>query len=514
LKRLQSASGKNWGETYAYDGYGNLTQMNPTGTAGAPALSLTVALDSNNVPTNRIAATGVSYDNNGNQTAGFGGLLLGYDAANRVTGVGGSQGGTYAYDSDNRRIYRQDASGTETIYFYGVDGKKLATYTIGFTKTTGYLGDTDYTMQLNYQSGNVYFAGRLIRAEGNPVTTDRLGSVRNGGPGALGYQAQYPYGVEYTLTVNDREKYATYTRDSVGLDYAMNRYYASQWGRFLSPDPYLNSAGPTDPGSWNRYGYTRSDPVNRFDPEGLLDWDGGCPPDVICVWGGSPGSGPGGGGGGGNGGGSGPIPCVEVADRIAIDPFFRPCGGGGGSNGGSGGGSGTRPAGSNGARQDLGRVTCYQYFGFASAAAAQAAFASINFVIVNLGVPQVQPVDGGLQIVGGPPPAQWTGGNTVQINYSYNWFDFSNESGQNTATGQPTTFNFLQAENDLLGTNMNTSQLAALILLHEFEHSPAGGNAPQELDNKAFNLPIYQNCIGPLGPPPPPTVPPVGRGPN
>jgi hypothetical protein len=61
---------------------------------------------------------------------------------------------------------------------------------------------------------------------------------------------------------------------------------------------------------------------------------------------------------------------------------------------------------------------------------------------------------------------------------------------------------------------MNTSQLAALILLHEFEHSPAGGNAPQELDNKAFNLPIYQNCIGPLGPPPPPTVPPVGRGPN
>ena len=275
LKRLQSASGKNWGETYAYDGYGNLTQMNPTGTAGAPSLSLTVALDSNNVPTNRIAATGVSYDNNGNQTAGFGGLLLGYDAANRVTGVGGSQGGTYAYDSDNRRIYRQDASGTETIYFYGVDGKKLATYTIGFTKTTGYLGDTDYTMQLNYQSGNVYFAGRLIRAEGNPVTTDRLGSVRNGGPGALGYQAQYPYGVEYTLTVNDREKYATYTRDSAGLDYAMNRYYSSQWGRFLSPDPYGGSAATGNPQSWNRYAYAGNDSVNNSDPSGLYLYGGG-----------------------------------------------------------------------------------------------------------------------------------------------------------------------------------------------------------------------------------------------
>ena len=54
------------------------------------------------------------------------------------------------------------------------------------------------------------------------MATDRLGSVRwNTG----GYQAQYSYGVEYTTTTNDREKYATYTRDSLtGLDYAMNRH--------------------------------------------------------------------------------------------------------------------------------------------------------------------------------------------------------------------------------------------------------------------------------------------------
>ena len=37
----------------------------------------------NNVPTNRIQATGVTYDNNGNQTAGFGGLTFSYDRANR-----------------------------------------------------------------------------------------------------------------------------------------------------------------------------------------------------------------------------------------------------------------------------------------------------------------------------------------------------------------------------------------------------------------------------------------------
>jgi len=109
-------------------------------------------------------------------------------------------------------------------------------------------------------------------AEGNFVQTDRLGSVRSGGPGGLGYQAQYPYGVEYTpQTVNDREKYATYTRDSVtGLDYAMNRYYSSQWGRFLSPDPSGGSVAPGNPQSWNRYGYAANDPANRADPTGLL----------------------------------------------------------------------------------------------------------------------------------------------------------------------------------------------------------------------------------------------------
>ncbi len=109
LKRLASASGKNWSETYTYDGYGNLTQM--------PPLNLTVALDANNVPTNRISAAGVMYDNNGNQTQGFGGYAFTYDAANRVTAVSGTGTAAYAYDSDNRRIYSRNASGAGLDYF-------------------------------------------------------------------------------------------------------------------------------------------------------------------------------------------------------------------------------------------------------------------------------------------------------------------------------------------------------------------------------------------------------------
>jgi RHS repeat-associated protein len=230
-----------------------------------------VALDANNVPTNRIAAQGVMYDNNGNQTQGFG-LAMTYDVANRLSAVGNGTFSYYAYDSDNRRIYSRNASGSETIYFYGADGMRIATYT--YTMIT-YNGNAE--IQLTQQSQNVYFLGKPISAEGNLVSTDRLGSVRSGGPGGLGYQAQYPYGVEYSLTANDREKYATYTRDSAtGFDYATNRYYASQWGRFLSPDPSGASMSPGNPQSWNRYVYVSGDPVNHADPTGLFITVEGC----------------------------------------------------------------------------------------------------------------------------------------------------------------------------------------------------------------------------------------------
>ncbi len=39
----------------------------------------------------------------------------------------------------------------------------------------------------------------------------------------------------------------------------------------MTPDPYTNSGRLSDPQSWNRYAYTRGDPVNRYDPNGTED---------------------------------------------------------------------------------------------------------------------------------------------------------------------------------------------------------------------------------------------------
>ena len=92
----------------------------------------------------------------------------------------------------------------------------------------------------------------------------------------------------------------------------------------LFEDPHLlASGGLADPGSWNRYAYVQGDPVNFYDPEGLLmavahgDGGGG-------GFGGNPfyspfaGS-PGGGGGSpepgsGGGGGGGPAETLHIGD--------------------------------------------------------------------------------------------------------------------------------------------------------------------------------------------------------
>jgi len=53
----------------------------------------------------------------------------------------------------------------------------------------------------------------------------------------------------------------------------MNRYYGSNLGRFLTPDPFGGSAVAANPQSWNRYAYVNNDPINHNDPSGLAPGD-------------------------------------------------------------------------------------------------------------------------------------------------------------------------------------------------------------------------------------------------
>jgi len=52
-----------------------------------------------------------------------------------------------------------------------------------------------------------------------------------------------------------------------GFDYADQRFYASTYGRFNTPD--RKKGNGANPGSLNRYAYVAGDPINKNDPRGL-----------------------------------------------------------------------------------------------------------------------------------------------------------------------------------------------------------------------------------------------------
>jgi RHS repeat-associated protein len=287
LNRVTAASSTTgWTQSFDYDGFGNLWSQTM---AGGSATPMSVNLD---MLKNRINTAGWNYDNNGNTVAmptSGGYAALEYDVDNRLTKWTGPVGEeNYRYLPDNKRVWKKAPGGAETVYFYGAGGQKLITYTLQISPVA-----------LVSPVENVYFGGKLIRANGVSVVHDRLGSVVARGDSSSSVITKHdylPYGEEMgTATGGNVDKFGTYLRDqTTGLDYADQRYFAGTGaGRFLSSDPYEASGGASEPGSWNRYPYVGGDPVNFRDKKGLFSrWAGdeceenceegeGGPPDEI-----------------------------------------------------------------------------------------------------------------------------------------------------------------------------------------------------------------------------------------
>ena len=242
-----------WGQAYVYDGFGNLYQKNVT-KGSAPSMSYSVY-----APTNQLY--GLGYDANGNVTYPPTGGPLTYDFLNRV--VTAPNGVAYSYDASNRRVWKLNANG-EAYYLYDLNGENLGTFTpqMGVDPTKLYL------QPVAWQERAYFFGKKLF------VTEDNVGSALASSPSPRSF---YPYGEPKSGTAaTEQYAFATYWEDSeTGLDYAMNRYYSSGLGRFLSTDPDNASISLRDPQSWNRYTYVENDPVNKNDPTGL---EGAGPP--------------------------------------------------------------------------------------------------------------------------------------------------------------------------------------------------------------------------------------------
>jgi len=259
LGRLTSAvtTGPEWGLSFSYDGFGNKTQQTVTKGTG-PTHSFPV-----DAATNRLG--GFGYDLNGNVVSGLSGLpgTYSFDNENRLVN---NNVETYGYGAANQRLWKRRSNGVYEVYLYGLGSELLEIY----EATSG----TPWGFARKAGSQRAWFGGRLIRTGSAAVNSDRLGT----------YQGTFPYGELQGAFGTAGEKFATYHRDTTGLDYAVNRYYSPQLGRFLSADPYQASGGPVKPGSWNRYAYVEGDPVNFTDSLGLAGTETtyGPPPGMIC----------------------------------------------------------------------------------------------------------------------------------------------------------------------------------------------------------------------------------------
>jgi RHS repeat-associated protein len=230
----------------------------------------------------------------------------------------------YSYDAANHRV-KKESGGVVTHYIWDEGDQVIAEYERG--------GDATPATGIRYYHQDQLSTRFITNSDGAVVgTMDHLSFGEDaGGSGE-----------------SEKHKFTTYVRDQT-LDYAVNRYYSPQNGRFAQVDPMgkgcqgnnvdkpnpLGSADKNMPQTLNLYSYVTNDPVNRTDPTGLYSiapfitdddwgWGGGS-----WRWGGGGwgGGGFGGGGWGGDGGWGG----------------FRGGLGGGASWGGGGWGGGREP---------------------------------------------------------------------------------------------------------------------------------------------------------------------------
>jgi RHS repeat-associated protein len=249
----QATSGGNcWGQSFGYDRYANLTTITVT-KCTAPMLSLSVNTQ------NRITNSGFSYDAAGDMTA---------DGTYSYTWNGESQlstvaGVTYIYDGDGRRVKKSSG----TLYWYGAGAVPLAETDLSGNTVNEYILFARGRIARRDSAGNVYY-----------YFGDHLGSSRSitNATGTICYEADfYPFGGERVLsnTCGQNYKFAGMERDSeTGEDHTWFRQYASNLGRWLSPDPVAGDI--TNPQSLNRYAYVLNNAVNFADLLGLSE----CPP--------------------------------------------------------------------------------------------------------------------------------------------------------------------------------------------------------------------------------------------
>ena len=208
---------------------------------------------------------------------------------------------TQAFDVENR-LTSVTVNGQVTSFHYDAGGNRTLTVQPNGTKVYTPFPEYEKTVPVTGTSterNHYLLSGQLIAARVKVAGqtgafyyfyTDRRGSVyalrKADGTWVNGNYARYDayggYRTTPATTVNPGISDRGFTGHRMnntgsygfGLIYMNARYYLPEIGRFISPDSIVPD--PQNPQSYNRYSYTRNNPVNFTDPTGHRECE------IIC----------------------------------------------------------------------------------------------------------------------------------------------------------------------------------------------------------------------------------------
>lgn len=282
IQATANYAGPNVTQTYAFDRYGNVTEVDTTDSTGTYYNPIAVSAASN-----RLSSGQVTYDSAGNLTAD-GTNSARFDSLNMMTwkSASGVQD-FYVYNANDERIGVQSGNAFWTWSFRDEAGHILRQYqSLAGWAASDWLWLEDYA----YRDGHLLAAERVTEEGGRrDFHLDHLGTPRleTGTNGGLIARHDYlPFGKEVTSVRQeldagydriDPPHFTGHERDFAGVqsysadssDYMHARYYDTMELRFYSVDPVLGR--PDQPQSWNRYTYVLNNPVTFSDPTGTVE---------------------------------------------------------------------------------------------------------------------------------------------------------------------------------------------------------------------------------------------------
>jgi len=254
LVRIASAkcTGSLWGQTFAYDAFGNDSKTVPGGYTGISFL-----------PT---------YSGSTNRFTSIPGMSVSYDANGNLTADGTH---TYTWNADGRPVTVDSVNVTYDALSRPVEQARGASFIEFAYDPTGHKAQA-----MNGQSGGTaivalpgggtaIYGAQLFYRHPDWLGSSRLTTTASR---TLYYDGGYaPFGENYAGSGTTDLNFTGQVQDTVsGLyDFPFREYSPTQ-GRWISPDPAgLAAANLADPQSWNLYAYASNSPLDTIDPLGL-----------------------------------------------------------------------------------------------------------------------------------------------------------------------------------------------------------------------------------------------------